>query len=629
MKGFLIPEPQSIQFTQGILREESCRIAPELLSFVPKAGELFPHTGGDAPITLALDASMDEEQYRLTVTPQGAAVAASTPQGAYYALCTLSQLFQLYKGEAPYCIVEDSPSMPVRGFTDDISRGQISTLDHFKSIIRRLSRIKCNLYMPYIEDVLQFRCMPESGKFSDPMSPQEWKELIAYAKEYYVRIVPIINTLGHWDKNASLQAFQECVLHEGDDPNGAPLSALDVRKQSVQDMVAAMVEEAVEVFGEAGALHVGGDEAAAYTRLFPKDEAARYYNGHFRRLYEQLKGHGLQTMMYCDMYTPVWGDYQIGLEKMEEMPEDMDFVYWDYACRDGYPNIRELIRRHKRFFLSPATHSWSRFLPQHYLSWLNTKSMAAEGAESARGILMSAWCDDGLNLREENWMGLYSGALFSWNCHSQMTFDETVSSFFQLFYGIDIDLEEYHNLMDYDLCFTDPEYCPETYGKPIEFWYCERQDAGTRLFQEFFKDATLPVDPDLKGKLAGAQERFQRGLGYFSGLSPSHNETAYRTFLFDIKRNLAAAKKTDLILDRPYRSREEAMADIPAIESLIQEVTALMEENRRLWFACNRQSEWDSAQCKYLELLDSLRSLARYCRYGKKLTSPKKMLLGV
>lgn len=363
MKGFLIPEPQSILFTQGTLLEGSCRIAPELLSFVPKAGELFPYTGGDAPITLALDASMDGEQYRLTVTPQGAAVAASTPQGAYYALCTLSQLFQLHKGKAPCCVVEDSPSMPVRGFTDDISRGQISTLDHFKSIIRRLSRIKCNLYMPYIEDVLKFRCMPESGKFSDPMSPQEWKELIAYAKEYYVRIVPIINTLGHWDKNASLQAFQESVLHEGDDPNGAPLSALDVRKQSVQDMVTAMVEEAVEIFGEAGALHVGGDEAAAYTRLFPKDEAARYYNGHFRRLYEQLKGHGLQTMMYCDMYTPVWGDYQIGLEKMEEMPEDMDFVYWDYACRDGYPNIRELICRHKRFFLSPATHSWSRFLP--------------------------------------------------------------------------------------------------------------------------------------------------------------------------------------------------------------------------------------------------------------------------
>ncbi len=629
MNGCLIPQPQSIRFTQGTLAAGSCALSPEFLAFVPKAHELVPPTGGSAPVALQLDPSMGREQYRLTVAPQGVDVTASTPEGAYYALCTLSQMFQLHGEEIPCCVVEDYPSMPIRGFTDDISRGQISTLDHFKSIIRRLSRIKCNLYMPYIEDVLQFRCIPESGKFSDPMSPQEWKELIAYAKGYYVSIVPIINTLGHWDKNASLQAFQDYVLHEGDDPKGAPLSALDVRKQDVQDMVHAMVEEAVEIFGEAGALHVGGDEAASYTRLFPKDEAARYYNGHFRRLYEQLKAHGLQTMMYCDMYTPVWGDYQIGIEKIEEMPEDMDFVYWDYACRDGYPNIRELIRRNKRFFLSPATHSWSRFLPPYYLSWLNTKSMAAEGAEKARGILMSSWCDDGLNLREENWMGLYCGALFSWNCRSQMTFDETVYSFFRLFYGLDIDLEEYHSLMDYDLCFTDPEYNRETYGKPIEFWYCERQDAGTRLFQEFFKDATLPVDPDLKEKLSGAEERFSRGLRYFESLAPSRNEIAYQTFLFDIKRSLAAAKKVALTLDRPYRSREEAMADLPAIESLIQEGTELMEENRRLWFACNRRSEWDSAQCKYLELLDSLRSLARYCRYGKKLTSPKKMLLGV
>lgn len=102
------------------------------------------------------------------------------------------------------------------------------------------------------------------------MSPQEWKELIAYAKEYYVRIVPIINTLGHWDKNASLQAFQECVLHEGDDPNGAPLSALDVRKQSVQDMVAAMVEEAVEVFGEAGPSMWAATRRRPIPGCFPK-----------------------------------------------------------------------------------------------------------------------------------------------------------------------------------------------------------------------------------------------------------------------------------------------------------------------------------------------------------------------
>ena len=135
--------------------------------------------------------------------------------------------------------------------------------------------------MPYIEDVLQFRCMPESGKFSDPMSPQEWKELIAYAKEYYVRIVPIINTLGHWDKNASLQAFQESVLHEGDDPNGAPLSALDVRKQSVQDMVKMCIRD--RVCTNQAAIHLY--EQLGFVRIGTIPGGYRYRDGSLKDIY--------------------------------------------------------------------------------------------------------------------------------------------------------------------------------------------------------------------------------------------------------------------------------------------------------------------------------------------------------
>lgn len=625
----LIPEPKSIRLTGGTLSESHCRPAPELMAFVPKAAELIP-AAGKLHITLSQDSALQEEQYRLIVEPTGARVTASTSKGAYYALCTLRQLFDLNGGAAPCCEVEDAPDMPVRGFSDDISRGQISTLENFKDIIRRMSLIKCNRYMPYIEDVLSLQCLPQSGKFSDPMSAGEWKELTAFAKDYYVDVVPIVNTLGHWDKNAGLEFFQDCVLHEGDSPDGAPLYALDVRKQSVRDMVDHIVNETLEIFGNPGVLHVGGDEAKPYKDLFPLDEAIRLYNGHFRRLRDYLAEKGIQMMMYSDMYTKIWGDYQLGIDAIDEMPKDIQFVYWDYACRARYRNIEDLHERGKRFLLSPATHNWSRFLPNHFLSWLNSKSMARDGADDAEGIVMSSWCDDGLNLREEFWMGLYGGALYSWNCRAAVSFDETVSSFFQLFYGVSVDLNEYHNLMDYDVCFAEPEYIPEHYdGKPIEFWYDDRLTAGMRLFREFFQDATLPGDPDLKAKLAGADERFARGLRYFGGLTPKRNHAAYEVFLFDIKRSLAACRKAALILDRPYRSREEAMAQLPAITALIDEVTSLMEENERLWFLTNRTSEWESAKCKYLELIDSLRALERYCRYGKKLLLQKRMTLGV
>lgn len=625
----LIPQPRSIRLTGGALYDSGCALTPELRAFVPKSVELISGSG-NLPVSLVLDSSYGEEQYKLVVEPSGAAVIASTSKGAYYALCTLSQLFALNGGQAPCCVVEDQPTMPVRGFSDDISRGQISTMENFKDIIRRMSLIKCNLYMPYIEDVLALKRLPQSGKFSDPMSADEWKELVSYAKDYYVDIVPIVNTLGHWDKNAGLEFFQDYVLHEGDSPEGAPLYALDVRKQKVRDMVDAIIDESLEIFGHPGVLHVGGDEADPYKRLFPLEEAIRLYNGHFRRLRDYLSLKGVELMMYSDMYTKVWGDYQLGIDAIDEMPEDIRFVYWDYACRESYPNIEDLRKRNKRFYLSPAAHNWKRFLPHHYLSWLNSKNMARDGADCAQGIIMSSWCDDGLNLREEFWMGLYGGAMFSWNCRATMEFDDIVRSFFQLFYGLSIDLEEYHSLMDYDTCFAEPEYIPEHYdGKPIEFWYDDRLTAGIRLFQEFFQDATQPVDPDLKAKLAGAGDRFEQGLRYFGNLKPKRNATAYEVFLFDIKRSLAAYHKVMLTLDRPYHSREEAMADIPAIQALTKEVTSLMEENERLWFLSNRQSEWESAKCKYLELIDSLRSLERYCRYGKKLMLQKKMLLGV
>jgi hypothetical protein len=47
--------------------------------------------------------------------------------------------------------------------------------------------------------------------------------------------------------------------------------------------------------------------------------------------------------MYSDMYTPLYGDYALGIEYIDSMPEDMNFVFWDYACREDYPNIRNLI----------------------------------------------------------------------------------------------------------------------------------------------------------------------------------------------------------------------------------------------------------------------------------------------
>ena len=466
----LIPMPSRLTVTNPnmVVKQTDLFLSDVLKQYVKKANEFICETG-TIKVDYNICESLETEEYRLKISAEGILLTVSAPNGAYYALVTLAQLFRLNNGEICLLEIEDKPTMPLRGISDDISRGQISTLQNFKDIIRRMSYVKCNVYMPYMEDTFEFKKYPESGKFSDPVTQEEWKELIEYAKDYYVTIIPIFNTIGHWDKNAKLEFFYPYVMKEHDDPNGLPCTSVDVRKPESQQMIYDMLDELAAVFGESKAIHVGGDEVGDYTRLFKKDLAGQYYNEHFNRIYAYLKSKGIETYMYSDMYTPLYGDYALGIDYIDNMPDDMNFVFWDYACRADYPNIRNLIDRKKKFCLSPATYTWNRLLPQHYISWLNTKLLAEHGSENARGIIMSGWCDGGLTLREENWMGIYVGGLFSWNCYNDLSFEQTVQSYYKLFFGLEIDIGQYKDLMDYDKNFVEHPYNEQTSIGTIEW----------------------------------------------------------------------------------------------------------------------------------------------------------------
>ena len=248
----VIPTPAELTLhtsDQSILRAEDFSLSQSIKSYVKKAEEVFDYHGGQE-ISLEVSEKYEEEEYSLFAESTSIKIIASSPKGAYYALTTLWQLFCLNDGEILPLTIHDKPTMPVRGFSDDISRGQISTMENFKDIIRRLSYVKCNVYMPYIEDTFAFERYPESGKYSDPVSPQEWKVLIRYAEDYYIDIIPIFNTMGHWDKNAKLEYFYPYVMKRIGGENGYPASSVDVRKPEAQRMIYDMLDELVDVFGK-------------------------------------------------------------------------------------------------------------------------------------------------------------------------------------------------------------------------------------------------------------------------------------------------------------------------------------------------------------------------------------------
>lgn len=599
-------------------------LTPEYAGYVPAAVDLMNELEacGKKPITFVRNNSMGKEDYRIGIHADGIKVQASEPNGAFYAICTLYHLCLSNDGCVYSCEIYDHPDFEKRGFSDDISRGQISTFENFKENIRRIALLKMNVYMPYIEDTFQFISLPESGKYSDPVPQQEWRALVGYAKQYYVTIIPIINILGHWNKNSTLEAFDKYMLHI----DGKTSGALDTKNPEVSTLVSTMLEEVIDVFGEGGYIHVGGDEAAEYTRIMSKEEAAGCYNGHFSYANEIVKKHNCKMMMYSDMYTPVYGDYQLGIDYIDQLNEDIEFVYWDYACRSEYKNINSLIEKKKAYYVSPATFIWDRFIPHYYYSWLNSKLITQSAYGTAKGVFLSSWCDGGLILREQNWFGIYAGANYSWNSSSDYSFEGLFEKFFSLFFGINhIDFSKMHWLFDYDKHMMDSPIEDAGKDEPMEFRQGRRMEIAQTIFREFWKDATLPVDAKIQTHMKVMLEHLNELFEYLSQLIPPKNQTAYQCILFEVKRSIIAAQKILLLKAGAYRNREEAKQDMPAIMDLAGKIQDLMEENRCLWFKINRKSEWGYVQAKYTELYQSFLSLYRYCDNCKNLTDIKKI----
>jgi hexosaminidase len=120
----------------------------------------------NAKIVFELDPKLDfseyttkflDEAYVLDIGKELITIKARSSKGLFYGAMSLVQLIEnsnnnLIKSRR----IIDWPDMGIRGISDDISRGQVSTMDNFKRIIRFISKYKMNTYMPYLEDMLKF-----------------------------------------------------------------------------------------------------------------------------------------------------------------------------------------------------------------------------------------------------------------------------------------------------------------------------------------------------------------------------------------------------------------------------------------------------------------------------------------
>jgi len=211
----------------------------------------------------------EDESYILEVTPTGAKLTAPSPLGTMHGLQTFLQLVDVSPDgfAAPAVTINDKPRFPWRGLMIDSAR-HFTPIEVIKRSIDGMEAVKMNVFHWHLSDNQGFRV--ESKKFpklqemgSDGMyyTQNEIRDLIAYARDRGIRIVPEFDVPGH--STAWFVGYPELASAPGpyeiERRWGIFDPAFDPTNEKVYKFLDQLFDEMSRLFPD-HFFHVGGDE---------------------------------------------------------------------------------------------------------------------------------------------------------------------------------------------------------------------------------------------------------------------------------------------------------------------------------------------------------------------------------
>ena len=224
------------------------------------------------------------EGYTINVTKERIDVKATTAAGLFYAAQTLQQLADS-SNTIPACTITDEPEFAYRGLMLDVSRHFFGK-EFIKKQIDAMAHFKMNRLHLHLTDAagwrIEIKKYPRLTEFAAWRSPAIWKdwwfgdrkyveegsegayggyytqedikELVAYAAERYITIIPEIEMPAHSEEVLTAYPELSCT-HE-------PYKQADfcVGNEKTYEFLENVLSEVIELF-PSEYIHIGGDEA--------------------------------------------------------------------------------------------------------------------------------------------------------------------------------------------------------------------------------------------------------------------------------------------------------------------------------------------------------------------------------
>ena len=269
------------------------KLGTELFGKAFKKGSKIEGTNN---IIIRQDGSVKEEGYNLEITPENIIIKAKTAAGVFYAVQTIKQIVPVQAYETPLDLkslalplltISDAPHFGYRGFMLDCSR-HFWDVETIKEMIDILALHKLNRFHWHLTEdqgwrieIKKYPLLTQIGSnreqtttghnegldgipYGGYYTQKQIKEVVKYAQERFITIVPEIEIPGHSLGALSAYPWLGCEGEKGNYKTwaywGVSKQIACAGKESTFKFWQDVLDEVMALF-PSEYIHIGGDEA--------------------------------------------------------------------------------------------------------------------------------------------------------------------------------------------------------------------------------------------------------------------------------------------------------------------------------------------------------------------------------
>ncbi|MBR3615598.1 MAG: beta-N-acetylhexosaminidase [Bacteroidaceae bacterium] len=404
---------------------------------------------GDAHIVLSLDENMGAEAYKLSVAPERIDITAATAAGFFYAFQTLKQLMprnvmagvpdeNVKEWSVPAVFIEDEPRFGWRGFMLDEGR-HFYGKEEIKKILDVMAAYKMNRFhwhltedqgwrieikkYPKLTEVGAWRdskvlgwgdVKPDGQRYGGYYTRKDVKEIVEYAKERFIEIVPEVDIPGH--SQAAVASYPEFLSCDPENKHevwlwqGVSGDVINVANPKAVQFAKDVVDELIELF-PFGYIHLGGDECPtgkwernAECQALLKEIGSTNYRDLQIHFYRQIKEHIAQKPADKQRKLIFWNEVLHG--NTEPLGDDITIMAWigaDRAAVDAAkrgmntilsPQIPYYInRRQSKLETEPLSQGYGDETVERVYSYKPMNDVPAELHPKYMGVQANFWTE--------------------------------------------------------------------------------------------------------------------------------------------------------------------------------------------------------------------------------------------